>query len=209
MIAPVDPATLAPFLAAIALVELTPGPNMVWLATLSLSHGRKAGLRAVAGVTLGLCVYMLAAVAGVAGLIAAAPGVYDVLRLLGVAFLLWLAWEAWRGAGDIASKAGADAPFWRGLIINLLNPKALVFYVALLPGFVSDSYGPFWPQALFLGSLHILVSMLVHGAIVFGADHAARTLGFSAASPRAVVLRKITAIGLALIACWLWLETDR
>lgn len=209
MTAPVDPAALAPFLIAVALVELTPGPNMAWLGALSLSQGRAAGLRAVAGVTLGLAVYMLAAVAGVAGAIATAPGVYDALRILGVAYLFWLALEAWRGAGDVVAMKDASAPFWRGLVINLLNPKALVFYVALLPGFISDRHGAFWPQALVLGALHLLVSVLVHGAIVFGADHAARAFGVSASSSSAVALRKITAVGIALIACWLWLETDR
>lgn len=194
---------------AVLLVELTPGPNMAWLATLSLTQGRSAGLRAVAGVTLGLGVYMLAAVAGVAGAIGANPAIYDALRVAGVAFLLWLAWEAWRGAGDVAAMNGDQAPFWRGLVVNLLNPKALVFYVALLPGFIAPDHGPFWSQALLLGTTHLLVSLLVHVGIVLTAAHAARLLGMDAASPHAHVIRRITATGIAIIAVWLWLETAR
>jgi threonine/homoserine/homoserine lactone efflux protein len=194
---------------AVVLVELTPGPNMAWLATLSLTQGRSAGLRAVAGVTLGLGVYMLAAVAGVAGAIGTNPAIYDALRVAGVAFLLWLAWEAWRGAGDVAAMTGDRAPFWRGLVVNLLNPKALVFYVALLPGFIAPDHGPFWSQALLLGTTHLLVSLLVHVGIVLTAAHAARLLGMDAASPHAHVIRRITATGIAIIAVWLWLETAR
>lgn len=205
---PVDPGALWPFLVAVALVELTPGPNMAWLAALTVAEGRIAGLRAVTGVTLGLAVYMLASVIGVTGAIAAAPSVYAALRLAGVAYLMWLAFEAWRGAGDIAAADGdGAAPFRRGLIANLLNPKAAVFYVTLLPGFIAPDHGAFWTQALILGAAHISVSVAVHVGIVFAADHTARLLGVTEPSPRAIVLRRGLAIAIGLVAAWLWWET--
>jgi threonine/homoserine/homoserine lactone efflux protein len=205
---PVDPGVLWPFLLAVALVELTPGPNMAWLAALTVSEGRVAGLRAVAGVTLGLTVYMLASVIGVTGAIAAAPGIYEALRLAGVAYLLWLAFEAWHGAGDIAAADGdGAAPFRRGLVANLLNPKAAVFYVTLLPGFIAPDHGAFWAQALILGVAHIGVSVAVHGAIVLVAARVARYIGVTAPSPRTVALRRALAIGIGLVAVWLWWET--
>lgn len=205
---PVDPAVLTSFLAAVALIELTPGPNMGYLAALSASAGRAAGLRAVLGVTVGLSVYMLAAVAGVAELIAQAPVLYQALRWAGVGYLLYLAWEAWSGAGEASpshAQAAADhAPFWRGLIANLLNPKAALFYVTLLPGFIAPDRAPFWAQALILGGAHIIVSVLVHGAIVLVASRAGALL---AQAGRMQTLRRVLAVGIALIAVWLAWDT--
>src|SRR5690606_6544171 len=150
-------------------------PNMGYLAALSASQGRTAGFKAVAGVTLGLAVYMLLAVLGIAEILAAAPLVYGALRWAGVAYLLYLAWEAWRGASETSPGHARDvdhAPFWRGLIANVLNPKALVFYVTLLPGFIAADHAPLWVQALILGSLHLLVSLIIHDLIVLGAAQA-------------------------------------
>lgn len=204
---PIEPAALAPFLIAVLLIELTPGPNMGYLAALSASQGRTAGFRAVAGVTLGLAFYMLLAVLGIAEILAAAPLVYGALRWAGVAFLLYLAWEAWRGASETSPGHARDvdhAPFWRGLIANVLNPKALVFYVTLLPGFIAADHAPFWVQALILGSLHLLVSLIIHGLIVLGASHAGAVI---AKSRGAAPVRRALAIGIALIAVWLAWET--
>jgi threonine/homoserine/homoserine lactone efflux protein len=206
---PVDFAVLGPFLIAVALIELTPGPNMAWLAAVTVGSGRGAGLRAVAGITLGLCVYMAAAVAGVAGIVAAAPGVYGALRIAGVVYLLWLAWEAWRDATATPTPEDSAAPFWRGLVANLLNPKAMVFYVALLPGFIAPDHGEFWKQALVLGSLHIAVSVLVHSGIVLTADHAARLVGGAADVRKTARLRRAAAICIALVAIWILLESRR
>lgn len=204
----VDPAALWPFFIAVALVELTPGPNMSYLAALAASEGRAAGLRAVAGVTVGLLVYLLASILGVTQLIAASPILYGALRWAGVLFLLYLAYEAWSASGE-SSPANTKpmdvrAPFWRGLLANLLNPKAAVFYVTLLPGFTSPDYGPFWRQALVLGAAHLAVSLIVHCAIVLGAAHAGALL--VAAEKRALV-RRLLAGGIALIAIWLAWET--
>lgn len=204
---PVEPAVILPFLAAVCLIELTPGPNMAYLAALSASEGRSAGLKAVLGITLGLAIYMLASVLGVTELIAAAPLVYGALRWAGVLYLLYLAWEAWRGAAETSpGHAGSadHAPFWRGLIANLLNPKAAVFYVTLLPGFIADGHAAFWIQALILGSVHVLVSVMVHTAIVLGASRASVLI---ARAEQALLVRRGLAIGIALIAVWLAWET--
>lgn len=198
---------LLPFLLAVCLIELTPGPNMGYLAALSASEGRSAGLKAVLGITAGLAFYMFLAVFGVAEIIAAVPIVLGTLRWAGVLFLLYLAWEAWRGARETSPGHTRDfdhAPFWRGFIANLLNPKALVFYVALLPGFIMSDHAPFWVQALILGSVHLVISVLVHGAIVVGA---ARVGGILAASSHALVARRIMAVGIAVVAMWLVWET--
>lgn len=204
---PVESSVLTPFLVAVLLIELTPGPNMGYLAALSASQGRAAGFKAVFGVTAGLAFYMLLAVLGVAEVIAAAPVVYGALRWAGVLYLLYLSWEAWRGASETSPGHAQDvdhAPFWRGLIANVLNPKALVFYVTLLPGFVASDHAPFWVQALILGSLHLAISFLIHSGIVLGAAHAGAII---ARSRDAVTVRRTLAFGIALIAIWLAWET--
>jgi threonine/homoserine/homoserine lactone efflux protein len=204
---PIDPAIIGPFTIAIILVELTPGPNMAYLAALSASEGRGAGLRAVAGVTLGLAIYMLAAVFGVAQAIASAPMLYVALRWAGVAYLFYLARETWRETKETSpghAESDARAPFWRGLIANLLNPKAAVFYVTLLPTFVAAHHGAFWRQALLLGSLHLLFSVIIHGAIVIGAARVGEALRFQL---EARMFRRSAALAIAAIALWLGWET--
>lgn len=204
---PVEPTALAPFLVAVLLIELTPGPNMGYLAALSASQGRAAGFKAVLGITVGLAFYMLLAVLGIAEVLANVPLVYGVLRWAGVLYLLYLAWEAWRGSTETSPGHARDAdhaPFWRGLIANVLNPKALVFYVALLPGFIAADHAPFWVQALLLGSLHLAISFVVHSGIVLGASRAGAVI---TGSRNVVTVRRALAVGIALIAVWLAWET--
>ena len=94
----VDPADITAFALTSFLVELTPGPNMAYLALVAATEGRRPGYAAVAGVALGLAIVGLLAALGLATLIAASPLAYQALRWAGVAYLMWLAWEGWRGA---------------------------------------------------------------------------------------------------------------
>ena len=202
---PVDPAALLPFLIGVLLVEATPGPNMGYLAALSVSEGRRAGMKAVLGVTLGLSVYMIAAVIGVAQIVARLPLVYAIL-LGGVAYLLYLAWQAWQEADEASPSTSEDefsAPFWRGFLANILNPKAAVFYVSLLPTFISAERGQYWVQALIFGLLHIIISVLVL-TIVVGGAHAGGLLDDGVGKTR---LRRIMALLIAAVAIWLAGET--
>ena len=108
-------------------IELTPGPNMAYLAVLSASTGRRAGFAATAGVALGLLIVGLAAALGLAALIASSRPLYEALRWAGVFYLFWLAWEGWRGEDTSPIEANVipdDSRFFlRGLVTNLLNPK--------------------------------------------------------------------------------------
>lgn len=202
---PLDPAVVLPFLVAVLLIELTPGPNMGWLALVAMGRGRVAGLAAVAGVTLGLAAWMVAAAFGLTSALLAFPGLYQAVRWAGVIFLLWLAWEAWSGAGRVSPDQEADRRTLGGLVLrgltgNLLNPKAAVFYVALLPTFIRPERGAPLVQALSLGGLHLAVSVVVHSLIVLGA-----------ASAGAVVLRRMQGVragramaaGIAAVAVWM------
>ena len=172
------------------------------------AEGRAAGMRAVLGVTLGLACYMMLAVAGVAELIATAPLFYGALRWAGVAYLFYLAWQAWRGAAETSpghAQSVGHAPFWRGFIANLLNPKAAVFYITLLPSFIAADHAPFWLQALVLGFVHLLVSVVIHTGIVIGAARAGALITDPA---RVKMIRRALALCIAAIAIWLAWDTQ-
>lgn len=205
---PVDPSVLLPFLAAVILMEITPGPNMGWLALVSLSQGRTAGLAAVAGITLGLSLWMVAAAFGLTEVVMRWPALYQAIRWAGVLFLLYLAWDAWRSTDATARQTPEPAfrrqLFRRGLIGNLLNPKAALLYVVLLPGFMRPGYGAPLVQALALGSLHIGVSIVVHSAIVLTASRAGGSLLTRQQSP---VTRTLMALSLVAVAAWTAWET--
>jgi threonine/homoserine/homoserine lactone efflux protein len=195
---------LIPFLLAVLVMELTPGPNMAYLALVAARSGRRLGFAAVAGVTLGLGAYLLASVAGIAEAAQRWPWVYQVLRWAGVAYLLWLAFDAWREPTtepEAEDDDGVRRVFLRGLVANLLNPKAALLYVALLPGFISPRGDPV-SQALVLGAIHIGVSVVIHSAIVMGAGNAQRLL-----AQRRVWAGRIMALALVAVAAWLAFST--
>ena len=205
------PEALLPFLVAVALIELTPGPNMGWLALVAATRGRGPGLAAVAGTAVGLAAWMLAAVVGLTALLAEWPVVYQAVRWAGVAYLFWLAWEALKGdttaPGDDADGIAGTrrrALFLRGLTANLLNPKAAVFYTALLPAFIRPEAGSPVAQGLMLGLIQVAVATAVHGTIVLGADQAGRGL-LTRLEGRTV--RIGMAAGIALIAVWVAWQT--
>jgi len=196
----VDPAVLPAFALAMVMVELTPGPNLAWLALVGASRGRRAGMRAVAGITLGLAVWLAVALFGLTRTPLHSDTGLDVLRWVGAAYLVWLAWDAMRPpAAGSSPRALEGRPFIRGLAANLLNPKAAIFYLALLPGFINPVVGPVFLQVLILGAVHIAISVLVHGAAVFGGAEAASRL-----PPRwALAFRALLAVGLVATAVWM------
>ncbi len=193
------------FLWTALIIELTPGPNMTYLAILSLSEGRKAGLAAVAGVATGLMIVGLLSALGLATLISQSPQLYAALRWMGVAYLLWLAFELWRGEPD-GGKGLADAQslrtyFQRGVITNLLNPKAALFYVAVLPPFL-DPNRPILPQTLVLSSTYVAVATAVHLGIVAAAAQVRPWLSDRGDVQRVRAVLAVTVVGIALWLAW-------
>jgi threonine/homoserine/homoserine lactone efflux protein len=168
-------------LAALVMV-LTPGPNMVYCVSRSLSQGRKAGLISLGGVLAGFVVHLLAASLGLTALLLAAPIAFDAIKLAGAAYLLWLAWEALRPGGRTpfeARKLAVDSPgrlFRMGLLTNLLNPKVAMFYLAFFPQFLHPERGSVLVQSLELGAIQILVSGTVNALLILGAARIADVL---------------------------------
>ena len=189
------------FLIAMLIVELTPGPNMGWLATLSAKSGRRIGLAAVAGITLGLAIQLLAAMTGLSALMMASPWIYQSLRWAGVAFMLFLAWEAFSDTGS-ASTAQMSGPhgFRRGLIANLLNPKAFLFYLVIVAQFARPEAGSLTLQIAVLGGIHLIVAVLIHIGIVIIGDR----LGAAFEKWR-VSLAARTGFAAALVGIAIWI----
>jgi threonine/homoserine/homoserine lactone efflux protein len=194
------------FLIAMAAVELTPGPNMGWLAALSARLGWRAGLMAVAGVTLGLLIQLIAAATGASALLAESPILYESLRWAGVAFMLYLAWEAFADTGSASAVRGGDEGFRRGLIANILNPKALLFYIVVVGQFVDPVSGPVWAQIIILGLIHLTVAIIIHiGIVLLGASLGTALERWRTALP----VRIGFALVLAAIAVWIGISTHR
>jgi threonine/homoserine/homoserine lactone efflux protein len=202
----ISASTAASFLLTSFLIEVTPGPNMTYLALVSASDGRRAGFATVAGVALGLAIIGVVAAFGVAELIQASQLLYDVLRWAGVLFLLYLAWEGWRsGDGAVVGSTNRGKYFLRGLITNLLNPKAGIFYVAVLPTFM-DLDAPPLAQAMALTGIYVGVATFVHLFIVVVAG----TLEPMLNDPRREqIARRSLSVLLALVALWFAWATAR
>ena len=154
---------------------LTPGPNMIYVISRSITQGAKAGLISVGGVALGFVVYMLCAAFGITALIFATPYAYDALRLIGAAYLLYLAWQAVRpGATSVfqVRELPIDSPrklFFMGLLTNLANPKIAILYLSLLPQFIEPGGGDVLAQSLVLGFTQIAISVTVNSVFALGA----------------------------------------
>jgi threonine/homoserine/homoserine lactone efflux protein len=162
---------------------LTPGPNMMYLVSRSICQGRRAGLVSLGGVGLGFLVYMLAAAFGITALLFAVPLAYDGLRLAGAAYLLYLAWGALKPGGRSPFQV-RDLPvdsnrrlFAMGFLTNLLNPKAAMLYLSLLPQFIDPACGNVLTQSLALGCLQIIISLSLNALIASAAGTIATFLG--------------------------------
>ncbi|MFE9404112.1 LysE family translocator [Streptomyces sp. NPDC006530] len=190
--------------AGVALVELgmalTPGPNMIHLASRAITQGRRAGLVSLSGTALGFVCYLVAAAAGLSAVFAAVPVAFTVVKLAGAAYLAYLAWDMLRPGGRSPFAPAKDLPpvsdvrlFSMGLLTNLLNPKIALMYAALLPQFLDPQAGAAWGQLLQLGAVQILVGVSVNGLIMLGA---ARLSKFLATRPRILKAQRFTAGGL-------------
>lgn len=160
----------------------TPGPNMIYLISRSICQGPKAGLISLGGVALGFVFYMLSAALGITALVFAVPFAYEVLKFGGAIYLGWLAWNALKPGGRsafVVRELPKDTPqklFVMGFVTNLLNPKAAVLYLSLLPQFVKPELGSVFLQSISFGFTHIAISLTVNSMIAVTAGSIAAFL---------------------------------
>jgi threonine/homoserine/homoserine lactone efflux protein len=172
-----DYSVLTPFAVAVLIIAITPGPDMTLFVGRALSQGRAAGLACMTGAMSGIVIHTALVALGLSALIIASPEAFMGLKIFGAAYLVWLAWQAVRHGSAFSPQTQADAPqrsFFRnwatGLVINLMNPKILLFFMTFLPQFVSAT-DPHAPKKLFfLGLSFIVISLPVTVPMVLAAD---------------------------------------
>jgi threonine/homoserine/homoserine lactone efflux protein len=196
------------FLSIALIVELTPGPNMAYLAALALAEGRRAGFATVAGIAAGLLVVGVLAALGVATFVSESRSLYTALRWAGTLYMLWLSYDIWRGEdrGEtefVAENKPRAAYVGRGFLTNVLNPKAAVFFIAVLPQFIDPEHDTV-QQTLKLSIAYAAIATLIHAVIVVLASHAR---SFFQDAARMTMLRRILAVGLVVVAFWLFWST--
>lgn len=191
---PVDPITLLAFIPAGLALNLTPGADMMFCLAQGLRGGPRAALAADAGVALGAFLHTVAAGLGLSALVAAEPALLDVIRWVGVGYLLWLAVGALRSGPMPDTRAPALSPgraFRQALVVNLTNPKVILFVLAFLPQFVDPARGPILPQFLVFGAILATGGLVINGLVGVFAGSLGRRL---ANSPRfARILGWVTA----------------
>jgi threonine/homoserine/homoserine lactone efflux protein len=174
-------------------MALTPGPNMLYLVSRSISQGRWAGIVSLVGTAAGFVVYLVCAALGITALLMAAPIAYDILRFGGAIYLLWLAWQAIKPGGASpfqVRELPKDSPaklISMGFLTNLLNPKAAMLYLSLLPQFIDPHRGAIFGQSLALGGSQIAISLTVNGCICMAAGTIA---GFLATRPSFALIQR-------------------
>ncbi|MFH9061979.1 leucine efflux protein LeuE [Streptomyces coeruleorubidus] len=171
---------LPTYLAGLVLIVLLPGPNSLYVLSVAARRGVRAGYTAAAGVWCGDAVLMTLSAAGVASLLQANAVLFGIVKYAGAGYLAWLAvgmlraaWGMWRTRAERSSGAGASAPagerpFRRAFVVSLLNPKAILFFVAFFVQFVDPGYA--YPALSFvvLGAFAQLASVLYLSALIFG-----------------------------------------
>jgi len=199
---------LVAFILTSFIIEMTPGPNMAYLAVLGASRGRLAGFSAVLGVAL---VALLGIAVGLGGgsLVLNNRVVYESLRWAGALYLCWLAFDGWRAARKPIEAVPVSPShfihFRRGFVTNLLNPKAAVFFIAVLPEFTQGP-APSARELALLVSVYVGIATLVHGLIVVLAGGLQT---FFAAPQRRKMAGNIFAVLLLAIAVWLFVSGRR
>ena len=155
---------LGAYILACIVLAITPGPDMTLFIGRTLSHGRGHGVASLLGASMGNLVHTLLVVVGISALIAASPTGFLMLKVAGALYLLWLAWQAIRHGSTFS----LDSPkrkalslkraFLSGLMVNILNPKIILFYITFLPQFVDAGDPDAWKKLLFLGVFFVVFS---------------------------------------------------
>jgi threonine/homoserine/homoserine lactone efflux protein len=157
--------TLALFLLAATALAVVPGPAVAYIVTQSIDQGRRAGLVSALGVASGGVVHVAAATVGLSALIASSATAFTVVKLVGAAYLIVVGLRRiLAGDGEEPESRALRAPLRRvyrqGVIVNVLNPKTALFFLAFLPQFVDPDRGAVWPQVAVLGVVFVSVAVL-------------------------------------------------
>jgi threonine/homoserine/homoserine lactone efflux protein len=168
------------FILAALILVISPGPNMIYLISKSITQGKKSGFISLAGVVCGFLFHIIMVSFGLTAVLLAVPLAYTVLKTLGTVYLLYLAYQAIkpksRNIFDVDKNVAHDSPkklFTIGFLTNVLNPKVAVFYLSFFPQFIKPEYGSVFTQSLELGVIQVLISFSINFIIVLTAARVA------------------------------------
>jgi threonine/homoserine/homoserine lactone efflux protein len=184
-----DASTFLLFAVASLAFLAIPGPSVFYIVTRSLAQGRRAGVTSMLGVQVGGLVHVVAAAFGVSAVIASSATAFTIVKYAGAAYLVFLGLRKLLSRGDESldltlAPASGRKLFWQGTVVNILNPKTALFFLAFLPQFVDPSAGPVAPQMLVLGTLLVGLGVVSDGTYALVAAGAGRRLRETAAARR-------------------------
>ena len=200
------------FMAAALALNLTPGPDMLYVTARSVSDGRAAGVLSAFGIAAGTLVHIAALALGLAALLAAIPLAYEVVRIAGAIYLVMIGIQLIvrpRTASEVAAlpRSRLRVVFMQAVITNVLNPKVALFFLAFLPQFVDRAAGPPVPQILLLGLLFNIQGTLVNVAVALLASRGTNWL--RASERRVATLQQITGAIFVMLGARLAVATSR
>lgn len=168
--------SLVIFLIASLLLGLAPGPDNIFVLMQSALYGRSAGLFVTLGLCTGLLIHTALVAVGVAAIVMASTLGFTVLKIVGVLYLLYLAWQAFfsssiNTANPVIRRISVKTLYWRGVVMNVTNPKVSIFFLAFLPQFTNPDNGLYTWQIAKLGFFFILITLFVFGVIAFLAGY--------------------------------------
>ncbi|MEI8607864.1 LysE family translocator [Enterovibrio sp. Hal110] len=171
------------FLSAAVLLTLSPGPDLIYILSRTITQGKKIGFASSLGVCSGALFHVVAAALGLSAILATSAMAFTVVKYVGAAYLIYLGYKALRSAGesfDTESSGQKEVSFWdafkQGVLIDVLNPKVAVFFMAFLPQFVRPNEGSVTVQLIVLGVIVIVVGLTIEFLFVLLADKATRFL---------------------------------
>jgi threonine/homoserine/homoserine lactone efflux protein len=159
-----EPSTLLVFAASVLALVLLPGPNLIYIVTRGVDGGRRAAVASALGVETATLLHVVAAAAGVSALLASSAAAFEVVRYAGAGYLAYLGVRTLLTRGEAGEQgptppAGGARVYAEGFVVNLLNPKVALFFLAFLPQFVDPGAGPTSLQVLALGAVFVAISL--------------------------------------------------
>lgn len=187
-------------IASVALI-ITPGADLTYMVTASVKNGLRAGLAAILGINIGCVFHVLFATFGLTALLATIPGAFTVLKIVGASYLIYMAIQMIREKQTVddddqqITENTLKLLAKRGLLVNLLNPKVGIFFLAFLPQFVEPAAGNIAAQTLFLGLLFIVLGIVIDVSICAVAAYSAQKVSLTSTFKRLVKWFAATLLG--------------
>lgn len=193
---------LIPFLLASILLTISPGPDIIYVLIQSISNGKKAGLVTSLGLVSGILVHTSLVAFGVSVLIKESETIFLIIKIFGAIYLFYLAFQVWKSKSDISldhdkvNINNTTSLFRKGFIMNVLNPKVTIFFLAFFPGFLWDTEGNLIFQFYFLGFIFMLQALLIFGTTALLAG---KTFDFLQNYPASGVVLRWTQVAIFII----------